>query len=146
MDWIKSIVSNLVKKHGTRNVYELIDILGITIIRKSNSSKKARFYRNIFNDEYIFLKDGLDEFEERFVLAHELGHAILHKDLPCEYFYHLRANTQKVEIQANYFATELLLDDKTFLNEIQDGKSAEQLSMMFGIPAHMLEYKLKEIS
>ena len=49
---------------------------------------------------------------ERHVLAHELGHAILHSNTNITY---LESNTfyskEKIEIAANTFAAELLIED-----------------------------------
>lgn len=143
MKWIKNIIDGLVEMYNTRNVYELIDLLGITIIRKnySNSNKKARFFRNSLGDEYIFLDNNLNEYEEKYVLAHELGHAILHTDLSCEYFYFSNINSDKIEFQANYFATELLIDDKSLDKEFLMDKSINQLACYLGVPEQMVLYK-----
>ena len=52
---------------------------------------------------------------ERHVLAHELGHAILHPKTNITY---LESNTfyskEKFEIAANTFAAELLIEDSMF--------------------------------
>lgn len=141
MNWIKNIVTGLIETYHTKNVYELIDALGITIIRK-NSSKKARFLRTQLGDEFIFLNNNLDEHEEKYILAHELGHAILHTDLSCEYIYFSYTSSGKLEFQANYFATELLVGniDKEFIQN----KSLDELSACFGVPKQMLEYKFSK--
>lgn len=146
MNWIKSIVNGITEMYHTRNIYELINSLNITLIRKDfKNSKKARFFRNSFGDEFIFLDSKLSESEERYVLAHELGHAILHTNLSCEYFYFSKLNYDKVEFQANLFATELLIADNDLDTEFIKDKTLNQLSKYFGVPEQMIEYKFKTI-
>lgn len=146
MNWIKNIVNGVTETYHTKNIYELINLLNITLIRKDfTNSKKARFFRNSFGDEFIFLDNNLSELEERYVLAHELGHAILHTNLSCEYFYFSKVNYDKVEFQANYFATELIIDDNDIDLEFLKGKTINQLSSYFGVPEQMILYKFNNL-
>ena len=68
------------------------------------------------NHRYIFLDQNLDEAESIQVMAHELGHAILHRKQNC---YFIRNKTlflnSKTEQEANLFAAELLIDDNIVL-------------------------------
>ena len=68
------------------------------------------------NHRYIFLDQNLEEMELLQVMAHELGHAILHKKQNC---YFIRNKTlllnSKTEQEANLFAAELLIDDDVIL-------------------------------
>ncbi|WP_278246357.1 ImmA/IrrE family metallo-endopeptidase [Metaclostridioides mangenotii] len=54
----------------------------------------------------------LDEHEERCVIAHELGHVMLHRS---SYICYLKnytySDTNKLENEANEFASELLITD-----------------------------------
>lgn len=142
MEWIKNIVNGLFETYATKDIYELIDCLNITLIRKNMLKNiKGNFYRNEFGDEFIFINNELNDFEEKYVLAHELGHAIIHTDL-CVSFYTFN-NLQvksKYEIQADKFAAELLLPDKLNIYEIEN-MNIEQLSSYLGVPTELIEYK-----
>jgi Zn-dependent peptidase ImmA (M78 family) len=80
---------------------------------------------------------------QRFVCAHELGHAVLHPRANTPF---LRKNTffsiDKIEIEANRFAVKLLLPEDV-LSEYQDQNiSIYEITKMFGIPneqAHLVK-------
>ena len=59
------------------------------------------------NHRYIFLNQKLSKHELKMVMAHELGHAIMHRKENC---YFIRNKTlmltSKIEIEANTFAAE----------------------------------------
>lgn len=90
----------------------------------------------------VFLNENLDEHEMCLVMAHELGHAILH---PKENCYFIRNKTlllnSKNEIEANKFAMELLIDD-SILEENRE-LTTEQLSRMLGYHEKLIELRLK---
>lgn len=114
MDWIREIVEGLIEIYETRNVYELLDVLEITLIKKElPPGKKGRFFRDMYGNESIFIADNLDPVEEKCIIAHELGHAILHVDISTHYYSENELLVKsKLEIQANYFASELLIEDE----------------------------------
>lgn len=113
MDWIKEIVAGLTELYETRNVYELLDLLDITLIKKElPKDKKGRFFRDLFGNETIYIADNLNWVEEKCVIAHELGHAILHTEISTHYYTDNELLVKnKLEIQANYFASELLIKE-----------------------------------
>lgn len=93
------------------------------------------------NHRYIFINQSLPEHGQRLVMAHELGHALLHRKENC---YFIRNKTlllnSKKEIEANKFAMELLLPD-SFLAEYRDF-TIDQISRMTGYHQKLLELKL----
>ena len=76
------------------------------------------------------------------VMAHELGHAILHRKENC---YFMRNKTlllnSKKEIEANLFAMELLIDDSF----IEDNKhlTIEQIARLSGYCEKLIELRLQ---
>ena len=93
------------------------------------------------NHRYIFINQSLSEHEQRLVMAHELGHALLHRKENC---YFIRNQTlllnSKKEIEANKFAMELLLPD-SFLAEYRDF-TIDQISRMTGYHQKLIELKI----
>lgn len=75
-------------------------------------------------------------------MAHELGHAVLHRKENC---YFIRNKTlllnSKNEIEANKFAMELLIPDE-ILEENREF-TIEQLSRMLGYHEKLIELRLK---
>ena len=75
------------------------------------------FYNQCFRHKFIHINQDSSEEKQRFTCAHELGHAILHPEANSPF---LRENTlfsiDKMEVQANRFAVDLLFSDY----ELQD--------------------------
>ena len=72
------------------------------------------------------------EKQKRFVTAHELGHWLMHKDVPnfnCDdnklYMWH--GNGSKYEVEANTFAAELLMPTMLFKSECQKKEFSSEL-------------------
>ena len=113
---IKRIVNDLIEKYETRNVYELCKCLDIKIFYHELGNIKG-LYQKEGNCYMIHLNNNLNPFDEIVVLAHELGHAILHKRTNvCFLKRFTYLETNKYELQANFFAVELLIDDNDFIN------------------------------
>lgn len=74
------------------------------------------------------------------VMAHEIGHAVLHRTENC-YFIKNKTYllTSKIEKQANKFASEFLIDDD-ILEEYRD-YNREQLSRLLGYSQKLIELK-----
>ena len=81
---------------------------------------------------------------ERHVLAHELGHAILHTKTNITY---LESNTfyskEKFEIAANTFAAEVLIEDSLF-HEYKH-HTIEEMAAMENLPIELIKIKLNYI-
>ncbi|MGE7091255.1 ImmA/IrrE family metallo-endopeptidase [Lysinibacillus sp. NPDC048646] len=74
--------------------------------------------------------------------AHELGHAILHPDENTAF---LKKNTlfstDKIEIEANTFAVELLLPDELFKDQCCSGFTIYDAIAEKGVPIELLSFK-----
>ena len=115
---IKKIVSYYKRKTGTADPFDIADQLGI--LYQICNLQFEGCYMFLKNHRYIFINENLPEHEQRLVMAHELGHAILHRKENC---YFIRNKTlllnSKKEIEANRFAMELLVSD-SLLKEYRD--------------------------
>lgn len=137
---IKQIVSYYCKKFNTRNPFEIADHLGI--LYQIGNIGCSGCYMFLKNHRYIFLNQNLSEYETRLVMAHELGHAIMHRKENC---YFIRNKTlllnSKIEIEANIFASELLIPDD-IIRENRD-LTTQQLSRLLGYEQALIELRLK---
>ena len=99
------------------------------------------FYQYHKRNHIIYLSEDLDEITQRFVLAHELGHMQMHRNLNTVF---MDAKTfhphSRFEHQANRFAVELLLPDD-LLREYPEC-SIYQLARSVGVPEEFVEMKL----
>jgi|LGOV01.1.fsa_nt_gb Zn-dependent peptidase ImmA (M78 family) len=144
MNWIKNILNGLIEFYETRDVNELIDSLGIILIKKDLSlGIKGKFLRDCWGTEYITISPDLELQEERYVLAHELGHAILHTDLSTEFLYGTHQVKNKFEIQANKFAAELLISDEIDIYELEN-MDTRKISSYLEVCEDLVEYKFNK--
>lgn len=140
---IKDIVNGLIEAYGTTNPFDLCDNLGIKIMRSYLGQEIKGFFQRTQNGyEVLHLNTELDPNEEKYICAHELGHAILHVDLSLKFFIENSLQIKnKYEIQADEFAAELLINDldTPYIKDM----STEQLSRYFKVPIEIIKYKFK---
>lgn len=140
---IKRIVSYYVRKFQTTNPFEVADQLGI--LYQFGEIGCEGCYMFLKNHRYIFLNQNLTEHETKMVMAHELGHAILHRKENC---YFIRNKTlllnSKTEIEANKFAIELLLSDDILLEFQNQNFTIDQITRITGYHKKLIELKLKD--
>lgn len=138
---IRKLVSSYVKKYGTRNPFKLAEYLNIQV-QIGNLGSCSGCYMFLKNHRCIFLNENLDEREKTVVMAHELGHAIMHRKENC---YFIRNKTflltSKNEIEANSFAAELLISDDIL--EENKNFTTEHFSMLLGYPEALIKLRLR---
>lgn len=111
MKGIKEIVRYLIRKHKSNDPFRIAKERNIIVLFEELGSTLG-FYNSYKRIKFIHINNQLEEMMQRFVCAHELGHAVLHPKSNTPF---LRANTlfsvDKLEVEANTFAVELLLPD-----------------------------------
>lgn len=144
MEWIKNIVNDLVKTYDTRDVYELIKYLNIVLTKKDLPHPvKGLFFKDNFANEYIFVLNNLSIQEEKIVIAHEIGHSLLHNHLRTNcYIGNQLLNKRKFELQANKFAAELLISDR--VDSTLEFMTISQLSCFLDVPEELVKIKFKK--
>ncbi|WP_294763639.1 ImmA/IrrE family metallo-endopeptidase [uncultured Fusobacterium sp.] len=139
---IRRRVVNLERKYGTRNPYKLCKRMKINIIYMDLGNIKG-IYKKVVTNKFIVINENLDEFCQKVVLAHELGHAILHhsKEIQALKDYDLFPRyTNQIEIEANTFAAELLIDD-TFENDEYIENPSIDIQILFQLKQYKLGRK-----
>ena len=133
---IKKIVNSLVKKHKTRNPFEIIKGLNVILVPVPLEGVRG-FYQYFQRNNIIYIDDSLPEHEQILVCAHELGHMLLHKKANALFM----DNTTKYEKEADLFAMELLVPDEIFL-EYQEYTTG-QIARALGYDEELIKLKLK---
>lgn len=141
--WIDHCIYGLMDYYGTNNIYELYANLQIEIVWFPADNiilqgKDAVYYRDFQGREIVYLQEGLKVEYEKFVLSHELGHAILHTDLLQAAYSQGMMNKGKLERQAHYFAVKLL--DITIDPVEHANLSSEQIAGALYVVEDCLEY------
>lgn len=163
----KELAINLLKSHNIRTSPVPVD--------KIAQAMGVQLKFSPLDDELsgmIFIKDGTPIIgvnalhhsnRQRFTIAHELGHLVMHKDI-LENEVHVdkqfkilmrdglaATGTDIIEIQANRFAAELLLPSfllDTLLSkefDIDDEGPLDALAKKFKVSKQMLEYRIRSI-
>lgn len=136
---IKRRVSQLVRKYQTRDPFEMIKGMNVILVHYPLEGVRG-FYQYFQRNNIIYLDERLSETEQRFVLAHELGHMFLHKKANAIFMdTRTQFNTNKFEKEANTFAIELLVPD-TEIAENPD-LTIGQLARMTGYSEELLKCK-----
>lgn len=147
MSKIKGKVIDIINKYNTSNIYELCDCLNIKVKLDPLGSTKG-YFLNVAENYFITLNSDLDDWEKQVVLAHELGHAILHNDTNiCFLKSYTYSVTNKLENEANEFAAHLLIDDDA-LNSFSKGYdhvTVEQTGKHFQVPVELVMYKVNRL-
>ncbi len=138
---IKVLVNHLIDKFNTNDPFSLSEHLNINIIY-TDLKNIWGMYRYIKRNSFIFINNNISDIEKRFVLSHELGHAILHTKNNCFYLKHntfMKVST--FENEANDFAAELLITNEDIKEAIDKQFSIEQMACYFEVPLELVEFK-----
>jgi len=138
-------VEALTIQYDTRDPEELCRALDIRIFRKDLEKKLKGFFCCFFGQKSITVDSNLNEVLTRIVLAHELGHAVLHAEQAAVCPFHdaqvlPRNRAKPAEHEANLFAAELLLEDDTVLEQLNRGSFFEAAHALY-VPPELLDYK-----
>lgn len=142
MKKINRLVEHYVKKYDTNDPYKIAEYLNINIMI-TPLGNIAGIYKYIEHSKWIFINSELESKEfERVVMAHELGHAVLHwKENCCFMAHNTLLLTSKIERQANVFAANLLITEE-LLKTYKD-YTIEQFSKVTGIDKELINIRLR---
>lgn len=141
---LKDTILHLIKKYNTSDPYELADALNISVYFEELGTING-YYNKPLRMKQIHINQDLNDRDAKFTCAHELGHAVLHPDASTPF---LRSKTflsvDKLEIEANTFAINLLIPDET-ITEIIDNQNCtlEYMSRMLGYNQKLIELRMK---
>lgn len=139
---IRKKVQQLIRRHGTNDPERLARTMGINVIYIDLGGSVYGTYLKYKRVKTILIDaERTPEHLRRFVLAHELGHAVCTPDANTSWIsaYTLALNTDRIEREANTFAVELLLPD-SFIRE-NEGCSIYQLARLRGVPEGLVGLK-----
>lgn len=133
LNWIINRLEKEIKKSKTTNPFDIADRKNI-LIRYLPLGNTLGFYMRSSRHQVITLNSDMDEHLMNFVCAHELGHAILHQNENTPFLHkNTLVSKDKIECQANYWATCLLL----YNEKIENYETKHDLLRSHGIPFEM---------
>ena len=142
-------VGKLIRRHGTRDPFELLDALHVQVRFYYDLTHTKGFTRCFLRQYFVGINGNLPQSEQRIVAAHELGHIVLHAQelrtapLFDTAVYDKRSTT---EYEANLFAADLLLKDE----EVAEAAAVPQtdlagLCLFLGAAPGLMHFKLRSM-
>lgn len=130
---IINLVGNLKKVYGTADPFGISEKMGIEIRYVPFLENPKGQFQDMLGYPVILLNESLKGSEERFyICAHELGHALFHKEIS-SYYVSTRNSRSKSESEANCFAANLIADLYKEDTQMYPRK-IEDLSRLYGLP------------
>ena len=80
---------------------------------------------------------------DRFTLAHELAHFVLHSNFGEKRVRVSRSSSDRLEWEANWFAAGFLMPEKSFRKSFASGMGDSQLAEHFGVSVQAVEIRRK---
>lgn len=133
----------LTSKHHTNDPYEIARFLDFKVIFVPLLDIRG-FCQKYKRNTVIYISDHLAEQERRFVCAHEIGHAVLHRGIN-RFFMDSRTLMLpgRYEREADEFAANLLWSDDE-LRAYQEW-TIPQIAVRLGISEKLAEYRMLSV-
>ena len=146
LERITAVCDEVLHKHGTRNPFVIAAAEGIPVTSCPDFKKLQGMYKVILGQRFIFLNGNLTRREARLVLAHELGHDFLHREMAQgsvvqDYF--IMDMALKPEYQANLFAAHLLISSEKLAQVFADGADRERAAALFHVTPEWIDLKVQ---
>ena len=138
---IRRLVTYYTRLCGSRDPVAIAQFAGIGI-HICPLGDIAGNYMLLKRKRWILINDSIDKDSPffRVVVAHELGHALLHRTENCAFIKrHTLLLTSGFEREANMFAAELLIDKDL----IAEYETTEQFCRGTGYPKELLDLKTR---
>ena len=147
-DNIKREVARLKAKYRTSDPYELCEAVGIRISEQpmgTNNGACKGFLMVNARCKTAVINSDLPAEVRRIIVAHELGHGILHGSRSLKSFHEVTMydDADPMEYEANTFAAELLIDDDSFFSVLDQQPSFYQAASTLLVPPELLDFKVR---
>lgn len=142
-------VQAIQKKHDETDVARLCKAMGITVLYHPMGDFDGAckgFYLSQSRKQVIMVNSNLSEGLQQIIMAHELGHAVLHKKVSGLRAFHdfvMFDETSQYEFEANIFAADLLMTDSEVLALLNDDISFFAAAAALQVPPELLDFKFR---
>lgn len=147
LDYISDVADRLVRKYDTRDPYDICDELGVRIRLKDLGTDIKAYYFYQSRIRNIVLNNRVSETVRRILVAHELGHDRLHREIAMMKGFQeieLFDTALPTEYEANIFAAELLIDDDELIDLFNDrDASFFGIARKLYVPSELLDFKFR---
>ena len=145
---IVKAVAKLKKRYGESDPFLLCDAMGIKLIFQSLGTAPDAIKGFILKSKRIItitINCDLPLVIQKIIVAHELGHAVLHKNSGILAFHEatLFDNSSRYEKEANLFAAEFLLSDDRVMNALNADNTFFSAAASLYVPMELLDFKFR---
>ena len=149
IETITEDVGKLRQKYDETDPVRLCQAMGIVLLDEPMGSAPTAckgFYLRQSRAQVITVNSDLPEEHRPVILAHELGHAVLHRDASGMQAFHdfqLFDETTVYEYEANIFAADFLMPDDRVLELLNGDLSFFGAAAALGVPPELLDFKFR---
>lgn len=141
-------VQALIRHWGTSDPVRLAADMGIRVYDCPDFRDLLGMYTYRWKHRIVLMNPNVSEDLYRMVLAHELGHDQLHRQLAggegLQEFQLFRM-AGRTEYEANAFAAHLLIDDEELTELVREGYDAEAAASMLCVDVNLLLIKVQQM-
>lgn len=146
---ISATVAAIKRKYQENDLFRLCAYMGIQVV-EIDTPMSAEDFKGMSiikcRIPVIVLNSKLNARLKRVVLAHEIGHVVLHKKLAELRGFHdfdLFGMKDSTEYEANVFAAELMLDTEEVLELLNQDMTFFGAASTLGVPPELLDFKFR---
>ncbi len=148
IEQISDAAKQLKKKYDETNPERLAEQMKILVSREPMGLFEGcckGFFLVHRRKKHITINGDLPDVLQKVVLAHELGHCVLHSGSSSAAFHEviLFDTADQKEYEANVFASELLLPDEAVLEVLNDDMFFFQAAKALYVPSELLDFKFR---
>ena len=141
-------VTSLKNKHIEKDPFRLCNEMGILLIPQSLGTDEDAikgYYLESNRIKSITVNADLPVVIQKIIVAHELGHAVLHGKSIIREFHQVALfdESSEKEKDANLFAAELLMDDQDVFETLNDDTTFFTAAARLNVPVELLDFKFR---
>lgn len=137
---MRTVIDELVAEYGTQEPFQLAERMGINIFHHELFGING-YYMLYHNVKNIVINRSLPKHLQNFVVAHEIGHAVLHPNINSLLLSDTAFPTDRREREANTFAINLLLSDSMVYDN--PDRTIDDWASILGLPREVIELKFR---
>lgn len=150
VEYISRAVSEVKARYGEHDPLRLARAMGIHVLHHpmgGGAEACKGFFMCQSRQKLIAVNDDLSPELQRIILAHELGHAVLHREelttLKAFHDFSLYDTTSRYEYEANLFAADYLLEDEEVISKLNADNFFFGVARELQVPPELLDFKFR---